>query len=206
MRREYEEERKRNVYMEPLENDEEEQERAERVIILVRDHIIHNNVPIKDVFSIEDMSSDIWIDGFTFKKMLKDVCGAHATFTDLECAIRHIQSEGRKLDEEKRANDYFAGGAMDQEIAQRKAPENEVEFVNFRHFEALLRKFMKKSGYKPATRKRGRDELAEMEFEIEEAYMSVAYNRDLKHYIKCFIQYYETKKAEDELNDLAEKI
>lgn len=83
---------------------------------------------------------------------------------------------------------------------------NDREYINFRDFEILVKKMLSKAGYKPPHHKRENitDEHFYMKMMGDE--LSIACNNDLKHYIKCFFDFYLRFKSADEMKDIVDKI
>jgi hypothetical protein len=48
----------------------------------------------------------------------------------------------------------------------------------------MMKKALKRAGYKPPSKKREKDEEGKMDFGMDDETLAVSVNRDFKHYVK----------------------
>jgi len=99
-----------------------------------------------------------------------------------------------KLEEDKKKADTQAK-IMDKSYKEK--PHQEV--INFKFFEQIIRKILKKAGYKPAIKKRERDEEQMIEYTLPEGDLGVSVTNDFNNYIKLYLQYHNLLDDQSEL-------
>ena len=81
---------------------------VQKVLQLVRDHIIKGNLTIRKAFELPDMNVDHYLEMHEFNAMLKQVCGKKATYKQIENATEFIFKGTLKLEEDKKKQDALA--------------------------------------------------------------------------------------------------
>lgn len=62
----------------------------DRVMRVVRDHIISKNLTIRGCFDIRAFSIEVMVKPYFIKRKLKDICGSDATFKEIDWLIRTL--------------------------------------------------------------------------------------------------------------------
>lgn len=70
--------------------DKDNKNKSDRVIRILRDHIIKENLTIKQTFGITNVSSDFFIDKDELKDKIKVITKSEATYEDIIKAISHF--------------------------------------------------------------------------------------------------------------------
>ena len=81
---------------------------VQKVLQLVRDHIIKGNLSIRQAFDLPDINVDYYLEFHEFKAMLKEICGKKATYNQIENATEFIFKGTLKLEEDKKKADALA--------------------------------------------------------------------------------------------------
>ena len=76
----------------------------------------------------------------------------------------------------------------------KSKPHDEV--INFKYFEQIIRKILKKAGYKAPAKKRERDEEQNIGFQVEQNDIAIHFNTFLKGYLKYQYSAGETHEFE----------
>ena len=84
---------------------------------------------------------------------------------------------------------------LDKSYKERK----HNSLINFKYFEIMIRKILKKAGYKPPIKKRERDEDIKMEFTMEKDKLAINITHDFQNFIKLFLQYNDSLDDNSEL-------
>ena len=156
---------------------------VQRVIQFIRDHIIKNNLSIRQAFKLPDHNVDKYFEFHEFKAMVKDICGKKASYSDIENATEFIFKGTLKLEEDKKKQDVLAK-LLDK--SYREKPHDNM--INFKFFEQIMKKILKKAGYKAAIKKRERDEEAQIQFVMPEENLAVNITNDYRNFVKLFLQ------------------
>lgn len=166
---------------------------VQKVLQLIRDHIIKNNLGIRETFNLPEMNVDIYLEIYEFKAMLKKICGIKATYDQIETCTEFVFKGTLKLEEDKKKQDALAK-VMDKSYKEK----HHEHLINFKYFEQMIRKILKKVGYKQTMKKRERDEEIKIEFSMKKENIGTNVSHDLTNFIKLFLQY------NDSLDDTSE--
>lgn len=88
------------------------------------------------------------------------------------------------MEEDKRKQDTLSK-MLDKSYKEK--PHEEV--INFKYFEQIIRKILKKAGYKPILKKRERDEELMVEYKLPEEELGISVSKDFNNYVKLYLQY-----------------
>ena len=70
---------------------------GEKIIRILRDYIMKENLRIKAAFGIDDITTDHYIDRDKLKDQIKAITGAESSFEEIMKALDHFQKVSDRL-------------------------------------------------------------------------------------------------------------
>ena len=84
---------------------------GEKIIRILRDYIMKENLHIKGAFGIDDITTDHYIDRDKLKDQIKAITGAESTFEEIMKALDHFQKVAVDKKKEKKAMEVDKPGS-----------------------------------------------------------------------------------------------
>lgn len=157
---------------------------VQKVLQLIRDYIISGNLSIRAAFGLPDGFNDYYFEFHEFKTIIKEICGRKANYNQIENCTEFIFKGTLKLEEDKKKQDNLTK-ILDKNYKEK--PHDEV--ISFKFFEQIIRKILKKAGYKPILKKRERDEELMIEYELPVEELGISISTDFDNFVKLYLQY-----------------
>jgi hypothetical protein len=185
---------------------------GDKVLRILRDYIIKENIHIKDAFGINNITTDNMVSREVLKDAIKKITGSAASYDDIMKALDYFRSVSLEKKQERQVMNVEPGqpgyvmsrneGQMniEQEIRSNK--------INFKDVELQLKDVLKKAGYKAPNQQRvkGGEEHEKLEPTIAEDEFSVAINMDLKLFVQRFYEHVHITKNFAEIHDYVHKL
>ena len=112
---------------------------SERVIRIIRDYIIKDNISIKQCFGFEHISSDFYIDKDELKDKIKSITKSEATFDEIIRALSYFHKLSFEKKQERQVMNVEPGQkgyVMDRNEGQSSLKIEIVKnIMNFKDFE-----------------------------------------------------------------------
>lgn len=127
---------------------------GEKIIRILRDYIMKENLHIKAAFGIDDITTDHYIDRDKLKDQIKAITGAESSFEEIMKALDHFQKVASDKKKEKKAMEVDKPGSAGYIMNRYDgADQNIADLIrqnkmNFRDLEVQLKDVLKKQGYK----------------------------------------------------------
>ena len=153
------------------------------VIQYICDYIINGNIRINKTLKLPEDNVHKYLEFHEFKAIIKDICIKIASYVDIENATEFIFKGTLKLEEDKKKQNILAK-LLDKSYHE-KPHEN---MINFKFFEQIIKKILKKAGYKAAIKKRERYEEAHAEYVMPKDSIALNIMNDFRNFIKLFLQ------------------
>jgi hypothetical protein len=124
--------------------------------------------------------------------MLKDKCGVKASYEQIENCTEFIFKKTINDEEDKKKRD-IAGKIIDQPFKEK----SHEEMINFKFFEQMMKKMLKKAGHKPPVKKRERDEEQKILLPSQTDPINIL--NDFKDFSNLFFSYHDMLDETSEL-------
>lgn len=185
---------------------------GDKVLRILRDHIIKENIHIKDALGIDNITTDYMISREQLKDAIKKITGPQASYDDIMKALDYFHQVSLEKKQERQVMNVEPGQAgyimhrnegqinIEQELKTNK--------INFKDVEQQLKDVLKKAGFKPPNqqRERGGDENEKLVPSISEDELSIAINMDLKLFTQRFNEFINMTECFSEIHDYVHKL
>lgn len=133
---------------------------GDKILRILRDYIIKENLHIKDALGINFISSDIMVDRDVLKNQIKRITGSDASYDEIMKALDHFHKVSFDKKQERQVMNVEPG--QQGYILNKNEGTNNLEeelrlnIINYKDVEIQLKDVLKKAGYKPPSQQRER--------------------------------------------------